>query len=147
MINRRVEIPSFFMSGIRLSKKDKSYVDISLSFEPSPVTGDLTLLKNERAINNAVKNIIMTAPGEVVFNRNFGSTVSTYLFDFVDDGTAGLIDLEIRRSIQYNEPRVELTDVTVQARADQHDFVCRVEYKIVGYEREFIVEHILRPTR
>ena len=147
MINRRVEIPSFFMSGIRLSKKDKSYVDISLSFEPNPVTGDLTLLKNERAINNAVKNIVMTAPGEVVFNRNFGSTVSTYLFDFIDDGTAGLIDLEIRRSIEYNEPRVELIDLKVTPRIDQHDFSCRIEYKIVGYERTFVVDQILRATR
>ena len=147
MINRRVEIPSFFMSGIRLSKKDKSYVDISLSFEPNPVTGDLTLLKNERAINNAVKNIVMTAPGEVVFNRNFGSTVSTYLFDFIDDGTAGLIDLEIRRSIEYNEPRVELIDLKVTPRAEQHDFSCRIEYKIVGYERTYLVDHILRATR
>jgi phage baseplate assembly protein W len=147
MINRRVEIPSFFMSGIRLTKKDKSYVDISLSFEPNPVTGDLTLLKNERAINNAVKNIIMTVPGELVFNRNYGSSVSSYLFDFIDEGTAGLIDLEIRRSIGYNEPRVELIDVKVTPRIDQHDFSCRIEYKIVGSERTFIAEQILTATR
>ena len=133
--------------GIRLTKKDKSYVDISLAFTPSPVTGDLTLLENERAINNAVKTIIMTAPNEVVFNRNFGSSISTYLFDFVDDGTAGLINLEIKRSIQFNEPRVELISVNVGARPDQHDFFCRVEYKITGSEREFVVDHILKSTR
>ena len=133
--------------GIRLTKKDKSYVDISLAFTPSPVTGDLTLLENERAINNAVKTIIMTAPNEVVFNRNFGSSISTYLFDFVDDGTAGLINLEIKRSIQFNEPRVELISVNVEARPDQHDFFCRVEYKITGSEREFVVDHILKSTR
>ena len=133
--------------AIRLTKKDKTYVDISLSFTPSPVTGDLTVIRNERAINNAVKNIIMTAPGEVVFNRNFGSTVSTYLFDFIDDGTAGLISLEIRRSIEYNEPRVELVSVKVDPRIDQHDFSCRVEYKIVGSDRLYVVDHILRATR
>ncbi len=133
--------------SIELTRKDKSYVDISLAFTPSPVTGDLTLIKNERAINNAVKNIIMTAPGEVVFNRNFGSTVSTYLFDFIDDGTAGLIDLEIRRSIGYNEPRVVVTDVVVEAQADQHQFMCRVEYTITGSERVYNVTHILKPTR
>lgn len=133
--------------SIELTKKDKSYVDISLAFTPSPVTGDLTVIKNERAINNSVKNIIMTSPGEVVFNRNFGSTVSTYLFDFVDDGTAGLIDLEIRRSIGFNEPRVKVIEVDVDAQADQHQFVCRVEYEITGSERTYVVTHILKPTR
>lgn len=133
--------------AIKLTRKDKSYVDISLAFTPSPVTGDLTVIKNERAINNAVKTIIMTIPGEVTFNRNFGSSVSGYLFDFIDDGTAGLIDLEIRRAIGFNEPRVELTDVVVEAQAGEHQFAVRIEYTIVGSERVYQVEHILRPTR
>ena len=135
------------MAGIRLTKKDKSYVDISLAFTPSPVTGDLTVITNERAINQSIKNIIMTAPNEVVFNRNFGSTVSTYLFDFIDQGTAGLIDIEIRRAIQFNEPRAEIVDVTVDAQPDQHQFVCRISYKITGSDRTFVVDHILKPTR
>lgn len=133
--------------SIRLSKKDKSYVDISLAFTPSPVTGDLTVLKNERAINNAVKNIIMTIPGEVVFNRNFGSVVSGYLFDFVDDGTAGLIDIEIRRSLGFNEPRVVLEDLRVEAQPGSHQFSVTIQYKIVGSERQFILTQILKPTR
>jgi len=133
--------------AIRLTKKDKSYVDISLAFTPSPVTGDLTVITNERAINQSIRNIIMTAPGEVTFNRNFGSSVSTYLFDFIDDGTAGLIDLEIRRAIGYNEPRVKLNDVVVEAQIDQHQFAVRVDYTITGSEREYSVEYILKPTR
>ena len=132
--------------SIRLSKKDKSYVDISLAFTPSPVTGDLTLLKNERAINNAVKNIIMTAPGEVVFNRNYGSVVSTYLFDFVDDSTAGLIDIEIRRSIGFNEPRVVIMNLDMEAQPGSHQFVVKLEYTIVGAERNFVVDYILKPN-
>ena len=78
--------------GIRLTKKDKSYVDISLAFDTKSSDWGLDCPRNERAINQSIKNIIMTAPNEVVF-KNFGSTVSTYLFDFVDDGTAGLIML------------------------------------------------------
>lgn len=133
--------------AIDLTRKDKSYVDISLAFTPSPVTGDLTVIKNERAINNAVKTIIMTIPGEVAFNRNFGSSVSSYLFDFIDDGTAGLIDIEVRRAIGFNEPRVKVTNVVVEAQADQHQFAVNVEYTIVGSERTYKVEYILRPTR
>ena len=133
--------------AIRLTKKDKSYVDISLAFTPSPVTGDLTVITNERAINQSIRNIIMTAPGEVVFNRNFGSQVSTYLFDFIDQGTAGLIDIEIRRAISYNEPRAELVDLRVEAQPEQHQFMATINYKITGSERQYVVDFILKPTR
>ena len=89
-----------------LTKQDKTYVDISLAFTPSPVTKDLTLLTNERAINNALKNIIMTLPSEVVFFRDFGSRTNLYLFDLIDESSAVLLEEEIRRAILFNEPRV-----------------------------------------
>ena len=47
------------MSEITLRRKNKNFVDISLSFEPNPVTNDITTLKNERAINNSLKNLIL----------------------------------------------------------------------------------------
>lgn len=131
----------------RLARNSKSFIDVSLAFEPHPVTGDITVLKNERAINNAVKNIIMTAIGETPFNRNMGSSISTYMFELFDEGTAGMISNEIERSIKYNEPRVELQSVNVDAQPDQNQFVCSVEYKIVGYDEIFTVDSILTPTR
>ena len=134
------------MARIEGRKKLKKFVDISLSFEPNPVTGDLTVLKNERAINNAIKNIVMTVPGEMAFNAEYGSRVSDYLFDLFDAGTAGMLNLEIRRAINYNEPRVELVDVLVQAQVDQNQFNVRIEYKIIGYEETFTLTHILTPS-
>lgn len=135
------------MSRLELSRKVKNFIDISLAFEANPVTGDLSLLKNERAINNAVKNIIMTIPGEVPFNRDFGSKVNDYLFDLVDIGTAGLLKLEIERAINYNEPRVELQEVVVDANPEANNFTVTVRYKMIGYDQVYTVSHILRPTR
>ena len=43
-------------SRISLSQRVKTYVDVSLSFNPSPVTNDITLLTNERAINNSIRS-------------------------------------------------------------------------------------------
>ena len=127
--------------------KVKKFVDISLAFTPNPVTGDLSVLKDERAINNSIKNIVMTVPGEVPFRRDMGSRVSDYLFDLVDPGTAGLIMMEIKRSIKYNEPRAEVQDVIVEAQPDRNQFAVNVSYKIVGYDEVFNFNHILRPTR
>ena len=38
---------------IELTRRSKTYVDVSLSFVPSPVTNDITVLTNERAIQSA----------------------------------------------------------------------------------------------
>ena len=90
----------------QLQRKDKTYVDISLAFVPSPLTNDITLLTNDRAINNAIKNIIMFLPTEVPFNRNIGSNTNAYLFDLIDEATAGVLADEIKRAVLFCEPRV-----------------------------------------
>ena len=130
-----------------LTRKDKTYIDVSLAFEPNPLTKDLTVLTDERAINNALKNIMLTSPLEVPFNRDYGSRIRDFLFDVVDLGTAGLVKSEIMRSIKFNEPRVTIIELKVDPRYDQNDFEVLIKYKIVGSEKTFQVEQILQPTR
>ena len=132
---------------INITKKFNNFVDVSLAFEPNAVTGDITVLKNERAINNSIKNIVMTIPSEVPFRSDLGSRVTDYLFELIDDGTAGILNNEIKRSIEYNEPRVKLLSVDVEAQPNLHQFFVNVTYQIVGYEQVFSVDQILSPTR
>ena len=131
----------------QLSRKVKKFVDISLSFTPNPLTGDLNTITNERAINNAIKNIVLISPNEVPFNRNMGSTVAYLMFEMCDEATAGMLKQEIQRAIQYNEPRVELQETFVKAEPENYQFVVTVKYKIIGYDEIFTVEQILTPTR
>ena len=130
-----------------LRRRSKNFVDISLSFEPSPLNNDITVLKNERAINNALKNVITTVVWETPFNPDMGSQVTSYLFEDYGHATDGMLKLEIERAIQLNEPRVELQDVFVQSQLDDNQLVVRIEYLIIGYEEVYTVTHILEPTR
>lgn len=133
--------------AIELSRKVKKFVDISLSFEPNPLTGDLSTITNERAINNSIKNLVLISPNEVPFNRNVGSTVAYLMFDMCDDPTAGLLRDEIERTIKFNEPRVTVEEIFVKAEPESNQFVCTVKYKIVGYDQIFTTTQILTPTR
>ena len=81
------------MARLELSRKIKNFIDISLGFEPNSKTGDISLLKNERSINNSIKNIILTGVGEKPFDRNYGSVLSKFMFELIDFGTAGQIKL------------------------------------------------------
>ena len=112
----------------------KSFKDISMSFKFSPLSGDLITLKNENAIARAVRNIVLTTPGEKFFDPDFGSSVSEILFENVDDITALSIQDEIRNCLQNYEPRVELIDVKVNPNFDENQFDVIITYRIIGID-------------
>ena len=130
------------MYGQRVSR---SFKDISLSFDPHPVTKDLPVLRNERAITRSVRNLVQTIPGERFFNPILGSGVRRLLFDFVDIGTADSIEEEILTTISNFESRVTNVQVQVDPRPDRNNFDVTVLFDIIGQslptqEFSFILE-------
>ena len=130
------------MYGQRISR---SFKDISLSFEPHPITKDLPVLKNANAIRRSVRNLVQTIPGERFFNPILGSSVYDSLFDLMDFGTSNLIEQEIITTLRNFEPRVNNVRVRVSARADQNNFDVTIFFEIVGaalppQEFSFILE-------
>ena len=118
-----------------VTRISRAFKDISLSFEPHPITNDLPILKNESAIRRSVRNIVQTIPTEKFFNPVFGSDVYKSLFDFVDFGTAAIIEDQILTCIKNFEPRVENTRV----RVDQHLMKThlRLQYFLISSDKSF----------
>ena len=112
----------------------KSFKDVSMSFKFNPLSGDLIALKNENAIARAVRNIVLTTPGEKLFDPDFGSSVSEILFENVDDITAVSIQDEIRNCLNNYEPRVDLINVDVDPNFDENQFDVKITYRIVGID-------------
>ena len=119
------------MPAQRVSKRFK---DLSMSFKYNPLSGDLITLKNENAIARAVRNIVLTTPGEKFFDPDFGSSISEILFENVDDITAVSIEDEIKSCLNNYEPRVELINVNVDANFDQNQFDVIISYRIIGVD-------------
>jgi len=119
------------MDNRRISR---AFKDISLSFEPHPITKDLPVLKNEAAIRRSVRNIVQTIPTEKFFNSLVGSDVRGSLFEFVDFGTASVISDQIQTSIENFEPRVNNLQVDVFPRPDLNEFEVTVTFDIIGQE-------------
>ena len=112
----------------------KSFKDLSMSFKFNPLSGDLIALKNENAIARAVRNIVLTTPGEKFFDPDFGSSMGEILFENVDEITAVSIEDEIKSSLKNYEPRVELIDVDVDPNFDENQFDVIITYRIVGVD-------------
>ena len=117
-----------------IQRISRAFKDISLSFEPHPISKDLKIIKNETAISRSVRNIVQTIPTEKFFDSLFGSDVYKSLFDFVDFGTASTIQGQIEISLHNFEPRIENVVVEVDPQPDNNTFNCTVIYDIIGQE-------------
>jgi phage baseplate assembly protein W len=119
------------MSITRISR---SFKDISLSFDPHPVTKDIPVLINERAIIRSIRNLVETIPTERFFNLEIGSDVRRSLFEFVDFGTASIIKDQILNTISNFEPRVNNVQVEVDPRPDRNEFEVTIIFNIIGQD-------------
>ena len=132
-------------SGTRVSR---SFKDISLSFEPHPVTKDLPILKNERAIIGSVRNIVETIPTERFFNPDFGSEARSSLFENIDYAVLAIIEEQIRTSIIEYEPRVDNVQVLINSEFDNNALEITIIFDVIGQQipsQEFTF--ILEATR
>ena len=129
-------------------RNSRSFKDISLSFSPHPVTKDLPVLANERAIVRSVRNLVETMPTERFFNSIIGTEVRSSLFQNYTRGTLVTIEDQIVETIENFEPRVNNVNVQVDFRPDLNNFDVTIFFDIVGQElppQEF--SFILEATR
>lgn len=104
-----------------------------MSFKSNPVTGDFSTLKNDEAIKQSVRNIVLTGRGEKLFQPTFGSKVRRLLFENYDPFAADSLADEITVALLNNEPRIIVMSISVDE--DQYDINALsvyMEYQIVG---------------
>jgi len=133
------------MATLRTSRRFK---DISLSFSPHPVTKDLPVLLNERAIVRSVRNLVETIPTERFFAPNLGTDIRASLFENFNATTVTIIEDQVRSTIRRYEPRVDDIGVEVDGLPDRNALNIKVIFTITGLEippQDFTF--ILEPTR
>ena len=115
----------------------KSFRDFSLTFEKNAVTNDVLSLKNEAAIKESVKNIVLYNFYEKPFNPFFGGNIIGLLFE----NSTPTLELEVKNrisnSVELYEPRVTAVSVTVQFEEDRNEMNCKIQYLILGLSPKF----------
>tara|TARA_B100001094_G_C18109463_1_gene760317 strand:- start:1021 stop:1422 length:402 start_codon:yes stop_codon:yes gene_type:complete len=133
------------MAQVRTSQ---AFKDISLSFSPHPVTKDLPVLKNERAIVRSVRNLVETIPTERFFNSDLGTDIRASLFENFYPTIRMVIEDQIVETIGQYEPRVDELEVEVEPYFDRNAFNITIFFDIVGLDvptQSF--SFLLEPTR
>ena len=115
----------------------KSFKDFSLTFEKNAVTNDILSLKNEAAIKESVKNIVLYNFYEKPFDPFFGGNIIGLLFENSTPTMVLEVKNRIEQSIEIHEPRVTAVSVTVQFEDDRNELNCKIQYLILGISPKF----------
>lgn len=115
-------------------KEKELYADFRKDFEQNPINDDLSRITNERAVEDSIRNLIMTDPGERLMQPNIGCGVRKMLFDLITPDALLRIRDMVTLTIESYEPRVILQSVNVTASLDSNYVVITIHYTMINTE-------------
>ena len=96
-------------------------------------TGQIALVRGSREIEQAMRLILSTYPGERPMRPRFGSRLRDFIFDGATWENAAAIAAEVRSSLLQWEPRATVADVLVTPEAaDPGVLMIDILYTIKG---------------
>lgn len=125
----------------------KKFTDIDLTFQPHPSTGDLKIKRDEQAIKNAVKNLILTRHFERPFHSEIGSSVNSLLFDIPSFSMNVLLKKEIENTILNFEPRVDILNIDVLLSHDNNTANVTIVFQVKNTLTPITLQFPLDRTR
>jgi phage baseplate assembly protein W len=112
----------------------QTFKDLSVTFKPHPVTGDLISVKDESAIKQSIVNLLLTNEGERFFEPEIGASISELLFEPLDYGVAALIQTKIRNTLTQYEPRINILDIRAEPDEINNGFEVELIFEVIGRE-------------
>lgn len=128
------------------TKKVNLYSDFYKDLRTSPISKDLALLKDEDSVKRAIRNLILTDPGERLMQPNLGAGIRELLFENMTPGTLKLIEERVVDTIEIYEPRAELIDIAVEQLGEQQVNITVLFY-VTNEEQPIQLDVILERNR
>ena len=130
-----------------ISKKPNLYSDFHKDLRISPISKDIALLKDEDAVKQSIKNLILTDPGERLMQPNIGGGIRGLLFENITPGVLKIIETKCRDTINIYEPRAEIIDITASSLLDDNKVSVIIQFYIRNVDRPITLDLILERIR
>jgi uncharacterized protein len=100
--------------------------------------GAIGLARGEQDIEQAIKIVLGTAPGERQMRPEFGCGIHDFIFDTIDAELIGNMDHAIRAAIDRWEPRIEITNIDFDlARMGDGMLEIELTYMVLATSRQY----------
>jgi phage baseplate assembly protein W len=130
-----------------ISSSSRQYTDLDLNFLIHPVRKDINKHKDEMAVINSIKNLMMTNHYERPFQPDLGSNVRRLLFENLDKITAISMEREIRQVVENYEPRAQIKNLDILPDLDNNGFSVRMEFYIMNMSDPVTINFFLERVR
>lgn len=129
------------------AKKVNLYSDFHKDLRTSPVSKDIALLKDEDAVKESIKNLILTDRGERLMQPRIGGNIRAMLFENMTPGTLKLIEDRVISTIQTYEPRAQLINVGVSSDPDNGQVFVTITFYVRNDQQPIQLDVILQRNR
>jgi uncharacterized protein len=93
----------------------QQFVGAGWAFPPrTDATGSIALVRGERELEESIRLVLATSPGERPMRPEFGCAIHDHVFAPADAGTAGQLAYEVRIALDRWEPRIEVAGIDVR---------------------------------
>tara|TARA_Y100000766_G_scaffold257608_1_gene245279 strand:- start:812 stop:1258 length:447 start_codon:yes stop_codon:yes gene_type:complete len=131
----------------KVVSKKKPFSDLDLSLKIHPIRKDIIPLKDDAAVKNAVRNLLISNFYERPFQDDLGANLRGLLFEPV-----GVItNIELRDNIRFvlekYEPRITVRSIDITDIFDTNQYRIKVNFAIKQDNKNDSVEIVLRRLR
>lgn len=109
-----------------------TYRDLDISFASHPITGDLSMKNDVSAILQSIRNLVLTTPGEILFDPNIGGGVGRLMFEPNDTMLKMQLYDKILNTINRFEPRVEIKDLDIVRFQDGYGIMITITFYLLN---------------
>jgi len=125
----------------------RTFRDLDLNFTIHPVRKDINTHKNEFAVINSVKNLVLTNYYERPFQPELGSSIRRLLFENVDSIIAAQLEKAISEVVGNFEPRAQVSKITATPDPDENRYKVELEFFIVNNPAPITINFFLERIR
>lgn len=130
-----------------IRKRVSLFADFHKDLTQNPLTEDLALKRDEEAVKESIKNLILTDRGERLMQPLVGGNIRAMLFENNTPSTIKIIQESIKETINFYEPRATLLDVIVQSSLDETTVQVGIYFYINNIEQPITLTVFLERTR
>ena len=105
--------------------------------------GDIKIVENVASVMGSIDNILRTRRGERVMLPEFGSSLSSMVFENMDQTLMKFIAHEVKESVERWDDRVSVEQVQTVTDPDRSAVSVVVKFRIKGYGSSIFKHEIL----
>lgn len=113
------------------NSQGNAFLGVGLAFPPAASSsGDLAMSAYETDIQQSIRIILGTTPGERAMRPDFGAGLKTLIFEPMNTTTAALAQYNVQKALIEWEPRIDQITVVVTPQPSTGSLMIDIRYRV-----------------